>query len=404
MIKITDKTDCCGCAGCYTICPQNCISMNADEEGFLYPVVDTEKCTECGLCVKVCPEINPVSEQPLPQNAYLVQHKNDQIRKESTSGGAFTAIAEYVISQGGIVFGVAYTENFEVIHRYVETTEELRLFRNSKYVQSKIGNTFQQAKAFLKQGKLVCFSGTPCQIEGLKKFLRREYENLITVDVVCRAVPSPLVLEKYLLLKDENYKRNISNVLFRDKIYGYKYSNFTVYSKDSRLIYKNGVETDSYLRSFFSNINVRPSCYHCSFKKRYRISDFTLWDCFSVDRFSKELDDDKGTTRILTHTSRANQIIEAISDKIILKKIDVELAVQGVREMIESVPQNPKREQFFIDLNTLSSKEVFEKYFPNNLRSRLEKQARMISYKLGIYQQMKKLVKTIYNNNSNQKR
>jgi len=302
------------------------------------------------------------------------------------------------------VFGAAYNSDFEVVHRFVESIEDLKVFRNSKYVQSNLGDAFKQAKGLLLQDRWVCFSGTPCQVEGLKCFLRRDYEKLITVDVVCRAVPSPKIFNKYIEFQSKQLKTPFSNIFFRDKLYGYKYSNFSIYSERLRLVYNNGVDSDVYLRSFFSNINVRPSCYNCSFKKRYRICDFTLWDCFTVDTFDRKMDDDKGTTRVLTHTAKANQILEQISNKINIKEIDVELAIAGVKEMVESVPYNPRRDEFFSDLSKLTPQQVFQKYFPNNLRARLEKLARFISYKLGIYQQMKKAMKLIYKNKANQKR
>ncbi len=377
--------------------------MASDEEGFLYPEVDSEKCTDCGLCDKVCPEINVAKETPIKQNAFLLQHKDERIRKESTSGGAFSAIGEYVIKQGGVVFGVAYSKDFEVIHKHVESVEELKIFRNSKYVQSRIGETYQQALDFLKKGRLVCYSGTPCQIEGLKQFLRKDYSNLFTVDVVCRAVPSPLVLRKYLELQKVNLS-NISNICFRDKcFYGYKYSMMSIYDNSYLPLYHNGVETDVFLRAFFSNICDRPSCYSCSFKKRYRVSDLTLWDCFTVDKFDKNLDDDKGTTRILAHTDKARQLLEKIAQESTITEIDTECAIEGVREIFESVPLNQRRVEFFHDINRLDASDFFQKYFPNNLRARLEKQARLLSYKFGIYKQMKAIVKMFYKNGNNQK-
>ena len=364
MINIVNNSDCCGCAACYSICPKNCISMVSDKEGFLYPKVNEEICIDCGLCEKVCPELNPVKEVVVPQKAFLVQHKDDQIRKESTSGGAFTAIAEYILNEGGVVFGVGYDDNFKVVHKYVEKVEDLRLFRNSKYVQSEIGDTFKQVKVFLKQERLVCFSGTPCQIEGLKKYLNKENQNLITVDVVCHAVPSPFVWDKYLQLHGVN-SSNTDDVLFRDKgLYGYKYSVMSIYNNNN-IQYSNGVETDVMLRAFFSDICDRPSCYDCTFKKRHRVCDLTIWDCFSVDKFAKELDD-KGTTRILTHTAKGNSILTKISDRVLVKEIDVEKAVNGVREMVESVSKHPKRKIFFEDLSIMEPDIFFQKYFPNN--------------------------------------
>lgn len=198
MIGINEKKNCCGCTACAEICPKNCIRMKPDEEGFLYPSVDESQCIKCNACDAVCPIQNPVVEKETTQKAYLVQHRDESVRLDSAAGGAFTAIATVVLQKGGVVFGAAYDENFHVRHSYVETVDELKKFRNSKYVQSELGDSFRLVKDFLQKGRWVCFSGTPCQIEGLSKFLRKPYENLVLVDVVCHGIPSPLVWDKYL--------------------------------------------------------------------------------------------------------------------------------------------------------------------------------------------------------------
>ena len=173
MIEIKDKKDCVGCTACAGICPKKCIQMQPDEEGFLYPVVDKSRCVECNACNMVCPIQSPVTEEEKQQKAYLVQHCDEKVRLDSSAGGAFTAIATVVLQKGGVVFGAAYDENFHVQHTYVETVDELKKFRNSKYVQSDLGDSFCLVKDFLQKDRWVCFSGTPCQIEGLSKFLRK---------------------------------------------------------------------------------------------------------------------------------------------------------------------------------------------------------------------------------------
>ena len=197
MIELKDKINCCGCYACMSICGKHAIALCKDEEGFEYPVVDTNLCVECGLCEKVCPIINVEPEiANQNQKGYLLQIKDDDIRKHSTSGGAFTSIASWVIRQGGVVFGAALdAENYEVHHRYTETIEGLEQFRISKYVQSHVDDCFIKVKKFLNEGRWVCFSGTPCQIEGLYHFLRKkQYEKLVLIDVVCYGIPSPGVL------------------------------------------------------------------------------------------------------------------------------------------------------------------------------------------------------------------
>ncbi len=394
-IQIDDKSKCCGCTACKSICPQNAIEMKEDEEGFLYPSINMDKCVNCGLCKKVCPVLNKVKEQKKEQKAYVVNNKDEDIRSQSTSGGAFTAIAEYVIEKDGVVFGATFDKDFNVEHTYVTTKDDLRKFRGSKYVQSNLKNTFQEVKEFLNKGKLVCFSGTPCQIEGLKKFLGRDYENLITVDIVCHAVPSPLVWRKYLNYeKNKNKLNNIKDIYFRDKSkYGYKYSMMTL--KADNKIYSQGVETDPYLRAFFGDLSDRPSCYNCAFKKQYRESDLTIWDCFTVENFDKRLDDDKGTTRILIHSKKGIQLFETIKENFMLLEIQPSDIVNGVNEMYNSVTKNIKREEFFIDINNLNEKDFFPKYFPNNLKVKLERIVRKTLAQTGAYKKIKKLAKKV---------
>lgn len=393
MIEIKDKKNCCGCSACYSICPKNCIEMKADREGFLYPKINKDLCINCGLCENVCPIINKVEEKVFEQEGYLVQNKDEKIREESTAGGAFTAIAKYVLEKKGIVFGVQYDENLNVVHSYVENEIDLKLYRNSKYVQSKIGETFKQAKKFLDEDRWVCFSGTPCQIEGLKKYLKKDYNKLITVDVVCHAVPSPLVWEKYLEIQRKKYGNNIKNIIFRDKkYYGYKYSQMTIRDNKGEDLGHLGVESDIMLRAFFSDICDRPSCYECVFKKRYRVSDFTIWDCFITGLIAKDFDDDKGTTRVLIHTQKGNNIFEKIKDNFKYKNIGSDLLTKNVREMFYSVRINDKREVFMKDIVILNTEDFIEKYFKDNFKIKLKSNIRKLLCTLKLY----KLLKDIY--------
>lgn len=237
----------------------------------------------------------------------------------------------------------------------------------------------------------MCFSGTPCQIEGLKKYLGKNYENLITVDVVCRAVPSPLIFRKYVEYQEKKLSDTIRTVRFRDKHYGYKYSTMNVITDRNQGNYHQGVESDPWLRAFFSNICDRPSCHHCHFRKQYRESDFTIWDCFHVGRFSKDLDNDKGATRILVHTEKGREIFENIKEDFFYVEVSPEAAVAGAKEMQESVKPDERRQAFFEDANTMSGKQLFQKYFPVTFRVEAEHFIRLTCYRLGIYSMFKKL-------------
>lgn len=392
FIEIKDKDMCSGCTACANKCPKGSIEMARDEEGFLYPKVNKEKCINCGLCKKVCPIIYKTKNKGFEQKSYIFQYKDDVIRKQSTSGGAFTAIADYIIENNGVVFGVGFDDKFKVKHQSATTKEELEKFRNSKYVQSDPNVTFKEVEKYLKENKLVCYSGTACQIEGLLSYLGKNYDNLITVDVICRAVPSPLLWEKYFEYRSKNKK--VKKVYFREKYYGYKYSNLTIYDENGN-IYHNGIDTDPYLRAFFSNIACRPACYSCHFKEQLHKSDMTIWDCFEVGKYDESFDDDKGTTRILLNSDKAIKIFDIIKEKHNTKEVDVDKLVSNFYQMFNSVKSNKRREEFFNDLNNKEFELVMNKYFPNKLKCKLEKIGRVILIKSGIYKPIIKLGKKI---------
>lgn len=391
MIEIKNKQNCCGCGGCMNVCPKGCIKMTEDFEGFLYPEVDTECCINCGLCEKVCPVINhvPRNENSL-QKAFVVQHKNKDVLQQSTSGGAFTAIAHYIIEHGGVVFGVELDENNNVRHIYVEREEDLRKFRNSKYVQSNIGEAYKQAKKFLSDGRMVCFSGTPCQIEGFRHYLRKDYENLILVDVVCRAVPSPGIWKKYVEMETEEHGK-LTNIRFRDKAWGYQYSTMVI-EDSSNHQYRGGVESQPWLRMFFSGMIIRPSCSECKFKSQYRYSDFTIWDCYNIHDIDKAFDESAGTTRVLIHSKKGLLLFDQIKHEVRFKEIDVDRAVNGVYELYSSHDLNPLRDEFYHYVNNKSLKEAINKYFPNTYKVKTKKLIRKVLYKTGFYSFAKRMI------------
>ena len=388
MIEISDKSKCSGCSACFAVCPKQCIEMKADREGFLYPVADKEKCVDCGACEQVCPVLNRVEEVEKPQKAYLMQHKDEAVRMDSSAGGAFTAIATWVLEKGGVVFGASYDENFQVHHSYVEDFSELWRFRNSKYVQSGMGDSFKEVKAFLQADRWVCFSCTPCQIEGLSKYLKKPYEKLVLLDVVCHGIPSPLVWHKYLEYQGIEQNRP-DNIRFRDKFYGYKYSTMSII-QDGKNVYHAGAQMDPMLRAFFSDMSDRSICYACPFKKRYRVSDMTIWDCFSVYDFDKSMDDDKGTTRVLCHTEKGRDIVEQLSDIAVIKEVQPDDLVKGVKEMTTSVERNPRRDEFFEDAQVMTGAELFGKYYPITTKTKLKTAARKALVVIGAYGTAKK--------------
>lgn len=382
MINIIDKHNCCGCAACVQICPKQCISFNEDRQGFCYPSVDKQICVDCGLCEKACPVLNQ-EEAKKPLKVYAAKNPNEEIRMKSSSGGVFTMLAEAVIDQGGVVFGAKFDEYWEVKHDYAETKEGLAPFRGSKYVQSRIGKTYQQVKAFLNSDRKVLFTGTPCQIAGLKRFLNKEYANLFTVDVVCHGVPSPLVWRTYL----NEYAINSTDVLgdkltyssldrdivitdcsFREKSTGWKKYSFLLrgkyshladgrsdkmyYDKNQDVIFINEtVEENLFMQIFLHDLSLRPSCYKCPAKSCKSGSDFTIADFWGIENYYPELDDDKGVSLLLINNYKKNQLLESLSLDLI--NVNYELALTSNPSLQNSVIENKFVglfwEYFFID-------------------------------------------------------
>lgn len=397
MIVVQIKKDCCGCYACENVCPKDSIKLEEDNEGFYYPRINQDTCIDCHLCEKVCPILNVELENEKPQSAHLVQIEDETIRKESTSGGAFTAIARWVLKQGGVVFGaVLDIESFEVHHRWVNTEKDLGLLRNSKYVQSHIDNCYQKVIDFLNEGRWVCFSGTPCQIEGLHHFLRgKNYEKLLMVDVVCYGIPSPGLFRNYMIWKQHQIGGKFQKMLFREKRLSYNYSSVSIFNENPELDYHQGVEREQFMRSFFSDINVRPSCYDCKFKKRYRVSDFTIWDCYDVKAFSTNFDE-KGTNRVLVHSNLGEKVLQDIKEWTKEEQYgDIEKFIKDEMAMVKSVPENPKREAFFADYSIKPMGELMEEWFSLTFKVRANSFLRMIAFRLGMYNEAKRFVKKL---------
>ena len=350
MIKITKKQDCSGCHACVNVCPVNCINMIDDKEGFLYPKINITKCINCGLCEKVCPIINK-KERVNDIVAYACINNNEDIRNESSSGGIFTLLAESVINNGGVVFGAAFDKELNLVHSYTDNIEGISEFRGSKYLQSKIGTTYRQAKEFLEKGTEVLFSGTSCQISGLLSYLEKDYDNLICVDIICHGVPSPKVFKMYRSELEKKYGATTQRIAFRRKDYGWKlFSVSLLFNNDTEYI--KDLTKDIYMRGFLQNLYLRPSCYDCKSKTLNRLSDITIADFWGIENIVPELDDDKGTSLVLVNSDKGEKIFQKLQDKMIIKQVDCDEAIKYNSAAIKSVNMNPKRDKFFRDLDS----------------------------------------------------
>ncbi|MBQ3191004.1 MAG: Coenzyme F420 hydrogenase/dehydrogenase, beta subunit C-terminal domain [Bacteroides sp] len=299
MIEIKNKKDCCGCHACMTVCPKQCITMVADEEGFVYPKVDMSCCIGCHLCEKVCPVLHQ-AEPSRPLKVYASMNKNLDIRLKSSSGGLFTLLAESVIRKGGVVFGAKFDEDWNVVHSFTETIGGLAAFRGAKYVQSRMGNTYREVKRFLDEKRWVLFSGTPCQVAGLKNYLRKEYENLLAVDIVCHGVPSPKVWQHYLKSINDT-KQRITYLSMRDKKDGWHRYRMEIHA-GKQVLYSGQAAYNTYSKGYLANLFLRPSCHACPARSGKSRSDITLGDFWGLQRYHPSFDDRKGTNLVLINT------------------------------------------------------------------------------------------------------
>lgn len=371
MISIKDKKNCSGCSACASICPKQCITMTEDNEGFLYPKVNEDICINCGLCEKVCNELHPY-EKSEPIHVFAAINKDEDIRLRSSSGGIFYLLAEKIIRESGVVFGARFDENWQVYIDYAEDLDGVEAFLGSKYVQARIGDAYKEVKHFLTQGRKVLFSGTPCQVAGLHKFLRKSYENLLSVDFVCHGTPSPKVWRMYL---DEvvNEIRNIRSIGFRTKEKGWKNFCFNLrYNQSERTISMLSPHLDNpFMKAFLHDIILRPSCYECKAKGCSSKSDITLADFWGINTVFPELDDNKGTSLIF---------VNSIVGVKIFANLDIESKETNYAKIkplnpacYKSSTKHPKRDEFFEKLDNYNLIQLIDDCTKGSIKQQLKR-------------------------------
>lgn len=343
-IELTKKSHCFGCGACSHACPKQCIVMKADEEGFLYPEINKELCVNCGKCITVCPYYNRAGNDI--KSVYAAINKDDEIRKQSSSGGTFFEFCKSVIEDGGCVFGCAWDDNMTATHIKIESVDMLYRLQGSKYVQSYLGNVYPEVKEELLANRKVIFSGTPCQVAGLKNYLGKDYDNLFFVDVLCHGVPSPKALNEYQKIVEKKYGSKIVHMNVRDKKKSWHRLHTDIRFENGKQFY-TFCGYDTYMSMFLTNMSQRPSCFECKFTSKSRQGDITLGDFWGIGIHISEMDDDKGTSMVAINTAKGALAWSQIRDKFKVVNSDFATAESGNKVLSEPPKKNPNRDKFY---------------------------------------------------------
>ena len=355
------NSTCTGCSACASVCPGEAVTMRPDGEGFSYPAVDREKCAGCGLCGRVCPALSPLRKEGGETRAYAARNRDEAVRLRSSSGGVFTALALDVIGRGGVVFGARFEDDLSVVLGWTDSAEGLGAFRGSKYVQGTVGSAYRDCRRFLEQGREVLFSGTPCQVQGLKKYLGRDYASLLCADFICHGVPSPALWRRYVEYREGKSASRTAKTAFRRKDDGWKqYSLSFTYANDSE--YCACHRQDPYMQIFLRDVALRKSCYRCPARLMERPGDITLADFWGIQDVAPEMDDDRGTSLVIVHSERGLAALGGISGLCELREVSAADAVRGNPAMLVQPRRPHGRSKVYDDLARLPFEEIIRKY------------------------------------------
>lgn len=388
MIKITRPEDCCGCTACANVCGHGAITMEVDSEGFQYPRIDESLCTDCGLCDRVCPIIGR-KDMDLTVKTFRKLYagrlkEDDQALMRSASGGAFWVLASKVINAGGVVFGAVYDDAMRVVHRGADTLEACKSFQGSKYSQSDISQSLRQVRDILRTGRMVLFTGVPCQIDGLKRFLIKKYDNLLTMDVVCHAVPSPRIFADYIGFVNRRLKGELTNLCMRDKStrgWSHRFTYRYDFADGRSLIDQD--KTINWGRLYFSRLIDRPCCHECKYTNLNRPSDITVADFWDDDNMRPDLRSSRGTSLVMVNTPAGEEAVDSLHDSFILSPITEQEAMQPC--LRRSTSAASLRSQFWTDYQSHGFRYVYGKYFDDSTYQKFKNIIKKILNKLGIW-------------------
>ena len=360
MEEVVEKNKCSGCTACMNICPKQAITMKFDKDGFKFPVINQDKCINCGLCKKTCPVLNKSNNNSINE-CYVAYTKENKYKDNSSSGGIFPLIANKVLENDGIVIGAAFDKENKLKHIAINKKEDLISLKGSKYLQSDLGDIFSYIKGNIENKKIL-FVGTPCQVAGLKSFLKKDYDNLICIDLICHGVPSPKLFEKYIKELENNQNDKLVKYDFRDKSTGWdSYSNTAIFEKSKKTELQSN---NDYMKLFLSDVALRESCYNCNFKLGNKYSDITLGDFWGVKDYYPDMYNKDGVSAVIVNTNKGIELINSIKADLVYKICKLDEIVDGNPSLVKSSNRSIKREVFFNEIDVLSIKELVNKYVP----------------------------------------
>ena len=375
MINKVGQNNCTICQACKNICPKEAIKLEKNIHEYSYPIIDMNLCINCGKCEKACPVLKPLEGEKKLKKLYSAKNINEDIRENSSSGGVFTALAEEIISKSGVVYGAAFDEDFKVRHIGVEDKEGLKKLRGSKYIQSNMNNSYIKIKKNLLLGKQVLFSGCPCQVAGLKRFLEKEYENLFTVDFICHGIPSQKIFDEYIKILEEMFNSKLKSFEFRNKEKGWHNSSVRAVFQNGK-IYTRFITEDMYMRGFLTSIYLKESCYNCQFREFKSGSDITLADFWGAELEAKDIDDNKGLSVIIVNRNKGKLLLDRIKKSICIREENFEKVIRYNQSLLYSSKPNINREKFYSAVERLGYKKAFYKYCKEDSITKLKRVTR----------------------------